>query len=79
MRFFRSAVAASPYRPARIDQLPFYRIPKVLQQVEAVGNLARLRGSYACALGVESGAVAADHFDLRMPSEPLGGAMAENG
>ena len=71
--FFRSAVAASPYRPARINQLPFYRLPKVLQQVETVGNLPRLRGSYACALGIESGAVAADHFDLRMPFEPLGG------
>ena len=32
--FFRSAVAASPYRPARINQLPFHRLPKVPRQVE---------------------------------------------
>ena len=34
MGFFRSAVAASPCRPARINQLPFYRLPEVLQQVK---------------------------------------------
>jgi hypothetical protein len=56
-----------------MDQLSFDRLAEVLEQMEAVGNLPGLWSSFACALGIESGAIPADHFDLGMPFEPLGG------
>lgn len=43
MEFFRSAVAASPYRPARINQLPFYfYCVRKRAWIREAGNFARL-------------------------------------
>ena len=60
-----------------MSQPPLYRLPEVLEQMETVGDLPRLRSPFACALGVEPGAVPTDHLDRRMPFEPLGVEAAE--
>ena len=40
--------------------------------METVSDLPRLRSPFACALGIEPGAVATDHVNCWMPFEPLG-------
>ena len=48
------------------------RIAQVLPQVEPVGNLDRLRGSRADALGIRPGPVPAHRADLGVPAQPGG-------
>jgi len=73
IRSFGDAVAASLCWAARMSQPPLYRLPEVLEQMETVGDLPRLRSPFACALVIEPGAIPTNHFDRRMPFEPLGG------
>src|SRR5208283_4893654 len=42
----------------------------ILQKMEAVGDLTRLRRAFTAALGERSAAIAADDLDFRMPLEP---------
>ena len=46
---------------------------RILQQVEAVGRLLRLRRPLRAALRVKTATVTAHHFNRRMPPEPVGG------
>lgn len=56
-------------------QLLLDALAQVLQQVEAIGDLSRLRGTLSSALGVEPAAVAADDLDLGTLAEPSRGAV----
>ena len=69
-------------RPARLSlrarrlgaaELLFDGLPQILQQVEAVGRLLRLRRTLHAALRIKTATVSAHHFNRRMAPEPVGG------
>ena len=53
--------------------MPFDRLTEILQEVKAIGDLPCLRGSFARALGIEPGAIAAYDLDRGMVPEPRRG------
>ncbi|CAN2536304.1 hypothetical+protein [Methylocapsa aurea] len=57
--------------------MPFDSLTEVLQEVKAIGDLPCLRGSFARALGIEPGAIAAYDFDSGTFFEPCGGRHRE--
>src|SRR5579863_8724315 len=44
---------------------------EITNEVKTVGHLKRLRGSLSSGFRILAGAIAADHFDLRMRAEPV--------
>jgi hypothetical protein len=48
------------------------RLAQVLQEMESVSDLPRLRRAFSCALRIKTAAIAADNFDLRVLTEPFG-------
>jgi hypothetical protein len=57
--------------PGRAAELRLNGLAQVLQNMEAVGDLPRLRRAFTCALGERTAAIAADHLDVRMSLEPV--------
>ena len=57
--------------PGRAAELRLNGLAQVLQNMEAVGDLPRLRRAFMRALGERTAAIAADHLDVRMPLEPV--------
>jgi len=53
-------------------QLGLDRFPQVLQEMESVSDLPRLRRALSCALRIKTAAIAADEFDLGVLTEPFG-------
>ena len=56
-------------------ELLFDGVPKILQQMEAVGHLPRLWRPSGGTLRVQTATVTADHLDGRVPLEPAGGRI----
>jgi hypothetical protein len=69
----RRARAGLQTRPRGAAELLLDGVPQVVQQVEAVAHLPRLRRAFGGAAGVQAASVAADQLDLRAPAEPAGG------
>jgi hypothetical protein len=59
-----------PDRRLIAAQLSLYHPTEILRDVETVGDLARLRYTLACRIGVEAGAIAADDLKFRIRHEP---------
>ena len=57
--------------PGRAAELRLNGLAQVLQNMEAVGDLTRLRRAFMRALGKRTAAIAADDLDVRMPLEPV--------
>ena len=53
-------------------QLGLDRLSQVLQEVEAVSDLLRLWRAFSRTLRIQTAAIAADDFDLRMLPKPFG-------
>ena len=63
--------------PGRAAELRLNGLAQVLQNMEAVGDLPRLRRAFTCPLGERTAAIAADHLDVRMSLEPVRCRAAE--
>ena len=60
-----------PDRRFEAAELPFDGFPEVLQQVEAISDLSRLRRALPRGVRIKTSAITADNFDFRMPPEPV--------
>ena len=58
--------------PVGAAHLLLDRLPQILQQMEAIGNLPRLWCAFPRALRIKATTIAADNLDLRVLAEPHG-------